>query len=190
MSKVLTFGPERLKATPRGPVATTVGVLLLTLGLSGTLTTPASASGTYHGGAYVTASTKTDSMGHNVSWGDEGVVNLSKNTHSNATCLWQKILWADGLLAASGIDGHFGPNTAYATNKWQQRNGLAADSSAGRQSWGTAGLALVDTNGDGHTDTYDGAVRDFAFMVTSGIQYFHDGKGVKRAASYNSNTCS
>ena len=84
------------------PAACIVGaVAAATLALG---TTPAAASGTYSGLAYVYgADSYTDD------WGNEGILSTGTNTNSNATCLWQKILWADGFLdSAADIDGKFG----------------------------------------------------------------------------------
>ena len=97
----------------------------LAAGIVGTLTaatlalstSPASASGTYSGRAYVYGAGDWYD-----DWTDEGILSMATNTESNATCLWQKILWADGYLPyTSDIDGDFGQTTAWATVNWQVR---------------------------------------------------------------------
>ncbi|MFF9772851.1 peptidoglycan-binding protein [Streptomyces sp. NPDC013978] len=61
-------------------------------------------------------------------WGDEGPLSTSSNATSNATCLWQQILWAEGAneqngsdFDASDIDGIFGADTRHATMDLQRR---------------------------------------------------------------------
>lgn len=70
---------------------------------------------------------------------DEGVVNVSTHRNSNVACLWQTVLWANGYLPSSGIDGVFGDQTDAATRNFQRDKGLVADGSAGRDSWTKAG---------------------------------------------------
>jgi hypothetical protein len=177
---------KRAEATAGAIAALTAGVLALSA-------TPASASGTYSGLPYVSGSgVFTDD------WGDEGIVDQSHNTQSNATCLWQKILWADGLLSADGIDGIFGPNTASATYTWQVRwdplPGHIPDGSAGRNTWTAAGWSLFNSSGTQTGNTvsyYNGASHDFALRRDSnGYYHFPDSTGADRAAGYNYRTCS
>ena len=52
--------------------------------------------------------------------------------------LWQTILFAEGFLSCSGIDGQFGPATTIATKKWQSRYYLAADGQVGPATWAMA----------------------------------------------------
>ena len=128
----MTSKRSRLAACTIG--ALTAGVLALSA-------TPASASGSYSGLAYV--------YGGGVfadDWDNEGIVDTSHNKQSNATCLWQKILWADGELAASGIDGDFGSNTAAATARWQTKFQVPSDGSAGQKTWTAAGNWLRNSS--------------------------------------------
>ncbi|MFF0587510.1 peptidoglycan-binding protein [Streptomyces sp. NPDC003781] len=92
-------------------------------------------------------------------WGDEGVISAGEFPVSNATCLWQHILVAESVAKANGsiftvhdIDGHFGPNTTYATRKLQVKWGLAdsfreADGRVGPNTFGRADDELVKTGG-------------------------------------------
>ncbi|WP_406329558.1 peptidoglycan-binding protein [Streptomyces sp. NBC_00203] len=172
---------SRMKQVRLG--ACTVGALAVaTLVLS---TTPAAASGTYSGRAYVYgASTYTDD------WNDEGIVSTGSNTTSNATCLWQKILWADGKLASSGIDGIFGSGTAAATKNWQSDWGLTADGSAGQNTWTEAGNWLDDLDSDGVVDSYVGTSHVISVSRDSDGRYaFYDAGGSKRLAGYDYETC-
>jgi len=106
----------------------------LAVGLSVTIATPAAASGSYSGRAYVYGSgTVSDDFD------DEGVVNVTTHRNSNVACLWQTILWANGYLPSSGIDGIFGDQSDAATRNFQRDRGLVADGSAGRNSWTKAG---------------------------------------------------
>lgn len=60
---------------------------------------------------------------------------------SNGTDLvfmWQSILYAEGYLSKSGVDGYFGSGTESATKKWQARAGLSADGKVGSGTWGKA----------------------------------------------------
>ncbi|MDG9678620.1 peptidoglycan-binding domain-containing protein [Micromonospora sp. DH14] len=117
----------------------------LAIGINVTLATPAVASGSYTGRAYVygTGAVSDD-------FDDEGVANVGTHRSSNVTCLWQTILWANGYLPSSGVDGIFGDQTDAATRNFQRDKSLSADGSAGRNSWTKAGDRLVqndDQNG-------------------------------------------
>ncbi|MDQ1041885.1 peptidoglycan-binding protein [Streptomyces sp. V4I2] len=166
-------------------------ITAVTLALS---TSPASASGTYSGRAYVYGG--GDWVGD---WGDEGILSTSTNTSSNATCLWQKILWADLAIEtdgttfdASDIDGHFGSNTKAATKDWQNRHHLDDDGSVGKDTFGKAGTYLEDhyDPGDTAVDTYMGTWDNFSVSRDSdGRYHFEDGDGNARIAGYDYLTC-
>ncbi|GHB78650.1 hypothetical protein GCM10010377_80890 [Streptomyces viridiviolaceus] len=165
---------------------------VLTAALLTVSTTPAAASGTYSGLAYVYGAGAWQG-----DWSNEGVVDVDTNRTSNATCLWQKVLWADGYLSSTAdIDGDFGTQTKTATANWQSRYGLGADGSAGKNTWTKAGTWLYYVSGSeqsGQTLTlgYNGAVRDFTMTRDANGNYqFWDGDGVKRTAGYNYRTCS
>ncbi|MGC4940795.1 peptidoglycan-binding domain-containing protein [Kribbella sp. DT2] len=108
------------------------------LAITVAVATPAVASGSYTGRAFVygTGAVPDD-------FDDEGVVNVSTHRSSNVTCLWQTVLWANGYLPSSGIDGVFGDRTDAATRNFQRDKGLGADGSAGRNSWTKAGDRLT-----------------------------------------------
>ncbi|NIK55999.1 peptidoglycan-binding protein [Kribbella shirazensis] len=147
---------------------------------------PARASGSYTGRAYVAGdgTMYTD-------WYDEGVVSVAVHRSSNATCLWQAILWANGFLAKSEIDGIFGDRTDAATRAFQRSRGLSADGSAGRQSWTAAGGVSHTVTASGWANgVYSG--REHGFNVRrsdAGNYQFNLGSGWLWA-SYNSRTCS
>ncbi|WP_043678936.1 peptidoglycan-binding domain-containing protein [Streptomyces xylophagus] len=172
---------KRAKATAGTIAALTAGVIALSA-------SPASASGTYSGLAYVYgAGVFTDD------WDNEGIVDTSHNTASNATCLWQKVLWADGELTAADIDGDFGPTTKAATARWQTKFQVTSDGSAGQNTWTAAGNWLRNSsNGfDGTVARYIGT--EFIIDVTrdsDGYYHFLDGTGAGRIAGYNYRTCS
>ncbi|MFF9040299.1 peptidoglycan-binding protein [Streptomyces sp. NPDC014892] len=169
--------------------ACTVGaVAAATLALG---TTPAAASGTYSGLAYVYGA---DSYVDD--WGNEGILSTGTNTNSNATCLWQKILWADGFLnSASDIDGRFGSDTKAATEALQRYFDLGVDGSVGQETFGHMDKWLYFVSGstaDGQTANlrYDGIVRDFNLSRNADGNYsFPDGDGTTRLAGYNYLTC-
>jgi hypothetical protein len=119
-------------------VAAPATAAALALGLTvAVATTPAAASGSYTGRAYIYGDgTLIDD------WNDEGVVNVETHRSSNVTCLWQSILWADGYLPESGIDGIFGDQTDAATKNWQRGRGLSPDGSVGRQTFAKAGQKI------------------------------------------------
>lgn len=66
--------------------------------------------------------------------------------NNNLVVLWQTVLFSDGFLPASGIDGQFGSQTASATEAWQRwRGGLSVDGEVGFNTWSKADNYLVDT---------------------------------------------
>ncbi|MGW1545209.1 peptidoglycan-binding domain-containing protein [Streptomyces sp. NPDC002309] len=174
----------------------------LTAAVLAVSTTPAAASGTYSGRAYVWGN------GYDVyelpaDWDDEGELGMSTHASSNVTCLWQKILWADGELAnASDVDGVFGSQTRTATIAWQKDEnkrynaGLQTDGGVGPGSFGWANWKhLFYRSGDSEPGQllnlyYDGTHRDFEVRrVANGNYEFVDGDGIWRAAGYNSRSC-
>ncbi|MGK5529715.1 peptidoglycan-binding domain-containing protein [Streptomyces sp. URMC 129] len=168
--------------------ACAIGVLTAaTLAVS---TAPASASGTYSGHAYVYGA---DSFVGD--WGNEGILSTSTHAYSNATCLWQKILWADGFLSSSGIDGVFGANTREATEDWQALEGLTADGVVGQGTFGRADNYLTYVSGSESPGSslvlrYDGYAYDITITRDSQGRYgFYDAGGTHRAAGYDYRTC-
>lgn len=142
-------------------------------------------------------------------WSDEGVFGFRLNSVSNAVCLWQAILWAEGATEENGsafdrsdIDGHFGTNTQYATKKLQVDWGLAdnfgeADGRVGGNTFGKADDYLVKSGGSEERGdtlflTYNaGSGRLFdLYRNSSGIYWFEvvRDSGTWRGASYTSVT--
>jgi hypothetical protein len=127
-------------------------------------------------------------------WGDEGTISTASYSSSNATCLWQRVLWAEGLLSYASIDGIFGPNTKAATESFQGRySDLTNDGKAGPNTWGKADNKFTNkqTYADGSgTATYSGSFS--SFTITRGTdgrhRWFQD--GATRAGGYNYRSCS
>lgn len=175
----------RIPGKVRGATGATIVAVLLSMGIGSLASSPASASNSYNGHAYVHGggTMYTD-------WYNEGVVNLRVHKYSNATCLWQAILWSNGFLPKSGIDGIFGSQTHSATRAFQRRKGLSMDGSAGRRSWSAAG-------GISHTVDRNGWVKGVksgykrAFSVrrsgAGNYQFYIDGRW--HWAAYNYRTC-
>jgi peptidoglycan hydrolase-like protein with peptidoglycan-binding domain len=76
---------------------------------------------------------------------DEGTLSTTSYSTSNATCLWQIILYAEGVKESNGtlydksdIDGKFGANTKYATKQLQKKWGLTQDGIVGKKTFGSA----------------------------------------------------
>ncbi|WP_351237226.1 peptidoglycan-binding domain-containing protein [Streptomyces sp. NPDC002133] len=165
--------------------ACTVGAL--TAALLVVSTTPAAASGTYSGRAYVYGGGVFEG-----DWDDEGIVSRSTHASSNATCMWQKILWADGFLdSTSDIDGVFGTETYNATRAWQEYEnqygaGLVVDGSAGKATFGRAHEYFDTANGK-----FLGLLRNFDMKRDADGNYqFVDGDGSWRKAGYDYRSCS
>lgn len=124
-------------------------------------------------------------------WDDEGT--LAKGypaTYSNATCLWQKVLYADGYLSTSEIDGVFGSTTDAATYTWQYDRGLEADGIVGKKTFAKAGNRLRDQTGDGQVDTYAGSRYDITMVRNSSGRYAFSEGAATHVASYTKRTCS
>ncbi|NUT03360.1 MAG: peptidoglycan-binding protein [Hamadaea sp.] len=168
----------------------------LALGVTLTMATPAAANGSYSGRAYVYgAGVVSDDFN------DEGVVNVATNRLTNATCLWQTILWASGYLPSSGIDGAFGDQTDAATRNFQRDRGLVVDGSAGKASWAKAGdrISQRDNQNGWLYIVFDGTAgarsayssHDFVLQRSPDGNYrFYPPSGGPYWAGYNSRTCS
>jgi hypothetical protein len=169
--------------------ATPLTAILLALGISASMTTPASASNSYNGNAFM----RGGGEDFKDDWNDEGILSPSHNRNSNATCLWQKIVfWADSSDGRRDqIDGYFGHNTTLATYAWQANYGdpTHADGVVRKDTWAFAGTRLRDTDGDGTVDEYDGRYRDIAITRSNGVYRFADADGNGRLASYDDRTC-
>jgi hypothetical protein len=140
-------------------------------------------------------------------WGDEGTLFWKPDgyPHSNATCLWQRILWAEGVsyntangpryASLSDIDGNFGPHTNSLTLALQSRWGLYKDGKVGNGTFGRADDNLTKTGGStarGETLylRYNGSRNTFDLRRnTEGKYLFKDKKGDWRQAGYDYLTC-
>ncbi|MER7172887.1 peptidoglycan-binding domain-containing protein [Streptomyces mesophilus] len=142
-------------------------------------------------------------------WGDEGTLGSHPGLHqeSNATCLWQKILWAEGAyypgpnnthprFTASQVTGYFGWYTDRATVTLQARWGLDKDGVVGPATFSRAERQLTvtggsDDRGEQLNFTYYGQAHSFSVIRNKEGQYaFRDGDDKWRAAGYNYRTCS
>jgi hypothetical protein len=121
-------------------------------------------------------------------WDDEGILSSSSYAHSNATALWQQVLWADGHPSASGVDCRFGPDTTAATKSWQTAHGLTADGKVGHDTFAKADKHL-SVSDDGNV-IYDGSQHDIKFLwdAGSGRYYVKVGSNTYKGAYYNSAT--
>ncbi|WP_460062366.1 peptidoglycan-binding domain-containing protein [Streptomyces sp. YKOK-I1] len=149
---------------------------------------PAQASGTYSGRAYIYGG--GDWVGD---WGDEGDLSTGTNTYSNATCLWQTILSADGYLSVSDVDGIFGSKTKAATKLWQDWKNLDNDGVAGKNTFDKADdkLEYFDSPDDTLRFYYNGKYwQPTIIREASGNYGFYDAAGTYRLAGYNYRTCS
>ena len=128
-------------------------------------------------------------------WGDEGTLSTGKHSRSNATRLWQTVLYADGAkwkdsggdlhtFTASDIDGIFGWKTRSATKYWQKAEGLEdIDGIVGKETFGQADGYLYGPYSDGEV-TYTGAAYEVSFKRLDGEYYVKVGSKWKVAA-YN-----
>ncbi|MER5890256.1 peptidoglycan-binding domain-containing protein [Streptomyces sp. NPDC001941] len=148
---------------------------------------PASASNSYNGAAYVNgAGDETDDLY------DEGILSTTQNSRSNAVCFWQKILWANKQLEPGDVDGVFGDKTRNATIAFQKSMGIPADGVVGKTTFkaaedGEKGMDITLSTNRGY---YIGPLRTFPVYRDSNNSYhFQDRTGADRAAGYNYLTC-
>ncbi|KUO20345.1 peptidoglycan-binding domain-containing protein [Streptomyces dysideae] len=138
-------------------------------------------------------------------WNDEGILSRTSYASSNATCLWQKILWAEGVSYAGTstsetftkdkIDGIFGTNTARAT--WSLQSGwrLGTDSTVGGATFGRAARNLSyvggsTASGKALTLQYNGDEHTFSIIRNPDGKYtFLDRRGDWRQAGYGYHSC-
>jgi hypothetical protein len=85
------------------------------------------------------ADTLTDDWGdHFGELGNALCNGCADSLNNDLVVMWQAVLFTEGFLSESGMDGDFGPNTANATKSWQSRFGLAADGRVGATTWAKA----------------------------------------------------
>ncbi|WP_083752463.1 hypothetical protein [Saccharothrix sp. ALI-22-I] len=121
-------------------------------------------------------------------WQDEGDLSTSEHAYSNATCLWQKILWADGYLTNDGIDGIFGGGTASATLQWEADRALPHDGKVGINAFKKADAKLKSDQE--RAWYYDGSEHDAVITFDDDGRFGFYEDGVHRLAGYNYRTCS
>ncbi|MFD7304830.1 peptidoglycan-binding protein [Streptomyces pharetrae] len=142
-------------------------------------------------------------------FGDEGTLSTSSHKDTNATCLWQIILYAEGVKESNGtqfdhadIDGRFGSNTAYATKQLQKAWGLTQDGKVGTKTFGSADdkwnpttrAGELEFRSTGSTDAtkyklrYHGSRYYFDVFRTADGKYRFYHKNVWHYASYKNNS--
>lgn len=140
---------------------------------------------------------------HGNDWTDEGTLSSSSYAKSNATCLWQKILVAEGVDRGPGnprdfdgpdVDGDFGKMTAYASAQLQRRWGVAHDSKIGKATWTKANARLKYVSGStaaGKTLKlkYAGSKGTFAVTRNTNGHYTFTQDGGSQLASYTKRGC-
>lgn len=136
----------RIKAVAMAMVAATIGAIAI----------PAAPASANVSQGYVKGSgTWTDD------WGDEGPISASTRSYNNVVAMWQKILVADGYLAASGVDCRFGSATTAATKRWQTDRGLVGDGVVGPRTFTRAATRLTTYEGWFY---YDGLGSNFIYF--------------------------
>ncbi|MFE4968288.1 peptidoglycan-binding protein [Streptomyces sp. NPDC056660] len=168
-------------------VAMATAVLLGAGGLA--LAPAASAAAPYHGidgGGAVTDD-----------WQDEENLGVDDYATSNATALWETVLWADGAqwqdddgdwhpFTRNQIDGSFGPETESATQWWQEHFGLSDnDGVVTDQTWTFAQQRLTGPTSL-QTVTYHGTAHNTPLKRISGKYRVRiKGTGSYRIAYYD-----
>ncbi|CCK27978.1 hypothetical protein BN159_3599 [Streptomyces davaonensis JCM 4913] len=140
---------------------------------------------------------------------DEGTLSTASYKDTNATCLWQIILYAEGVKESNGtqfdyadIDGKFGSNTAYATKQLQKAWGLTQDGKVGNKTFGAADdkwnsstrageleyRSTGTTNATKYKIRYHGSRYYFDIFRTGDGKYRFYHKNVWHYATYKSNS--
>ncbi|MDQ0750770.1 hypothetical protein QF034_005001 [Streptomyces africanus] len=138
-------------------------------------------------------------------WDDEGELSrTSAWRSSNATCLWQRILWAEGAYATNydgkifeedHIDGDFGWRTLYSTIDLQKKLGESADGIVGEKTFSRVNKHMYKIGGSTDSERtlylrYEGKKHTFDLRRnTEGKYVFPDRKGDSRQAGYKYHSC-
>ncbi|MFF5983226.1 peptidoglycan-binding protein [Streptomyces olindensis] len=170
-------------ARPRLSIAAVLGATLGATLAVGTLPASAAVSDGYISG----------SDGFRNDWSDESV-HAGSFAQSNAACLWQKVLWAEGLLANSEVDGAFGGKTTSRTRSLQSRWGIAVTGKADNPTFSHAAGRLSFSSGstaDGKRLelTYQGAAHHFTVRRDEHGRHGFYLDGGWKAATYKTRTC-
>jgi hypothetical protein len=174
---------------PRLATAVTGAVMSATIGATLALgASPASASAS---SGYVSGG------GHfQDDWGDEGTVSTSAYSTSNVACLWQKVLWAEGLYTESKINGHFSTETRISTQRLQSRWHISTTGKADQATFNTAAthgrLRFVSgstANGKVLTLKYQGIAHHFTLHRNTDGRYVFYADGDWRSARYRGSSC-
>ncbi|MFF6993665.1 peptidoglycan-binding protein [Streptomyces sp. NPDC008313] len=165
---------------------TKTAALAVVAALGGALAVSAAPASASVGSGYVSGQGSI-----NDDWGDEGLLGAHYHAHSNATALWQAVLWADGKLPYSGIDCWFGGDTVRATQAWQRAHGLDDDGIVGKNTFGKNDSKLSYQRNEGNKDVfkYDGTAHDLWIERTEGggAHYIRVNTSIGyKAASYTS----
>ncbi|MEV0649778.1 peptidoglycan-binding domain-containing protein [Phytomonospora sp. NPDC050363] len=100
-----------------------------------TFATPAQASTTIVDGG---GTVKDDWGDHYSELGNELCNGCADSSNTDLVLMWQSVLYAEGFLVASAVDGYFGSGTEMATKKWQGRYNLTVDGRVGPATWRAA----------------------------------------------------
>ncbi|MFF9804915.1 Tat pathway signal protein [Streptomyces coeruleorubidus] len=170
-------------ARPRLSIAAVLGTALGATLAVGTLPASAAVSDGYVSGS---GAFRND-------WSDESV-HAGYYPRSNAACLWQKVLWAEGLLTESEVDGAFGGETSFRTRTLQSRWGIPATGKADNYTFNHAAGRLSFASGstaDGKRLelTYKGAAHHFTVRRNEQGRHGFYLDGSWKAAAYKQRTC-
>jgi peptidoglycan hydrolase-like protein with peptidoglycan-binding domain len=186
--------------TSRGRLATAA----VSAAIAGALAVSASPASAAASGGYVSGGGS-----YYDDFADEGTLSTSSYKDTNATCLWQIILYAEGVKESNGtqfdyadIDGKYGSNTAYATKQLQKAWGLTQDGKVGKKTFGSADdkwnsstragelefRSTGSTNATKHKIRYHGSRYYFDIYRTGDGKYRFFHKDVWHYASYKNNS--
>ncbi|GAA1611625.1 hypothetical protein GCM10009789_77490 [Kribbella sancticallisti] len=123
-------------------------VIAVVAGLSSVMVA-GTAQAHHNSGAYGSSFVDGDGTAVTDDWGDHArelgnslCYRCADSWDTDLVIMWQAVLYAEGLLAKSGIDGQFGPATRDATKRWQARYGLPVDGQVGPMTWARADEGL------------------------------------------------
>ncbi|MBE1877706.1 peptidoglycan-binding domain-containing protein [Myceligenerans pegani] len=119
--------------------AVAVGALVTVAGVSATASATEADEGAYSTSFWDGGSGLTDDFGdHYDEIGNSLCNGCADSWDTGSVRAWQAILFVEGYLTHTQIDGRFGPNTASATWSYQDDHDLGRDGQVGPQTWGYA----------------------------------------------------